>query len=73
VTQADAARHLGLSVSGMKSRVQRARHRLKATFEECCRIDVDRRGRIMSYEARREPPCEPCKCTDENAQRRGAR
>jgi RNA polymerase sigma-70 factor, ECF subfamily len=67
VTQVDAARHLGLSVSGMKSRVQRARQRLKAIFEDCCRIDVDRRGGIMSYEPRREAPCERCECTDENA------
>jgi len=64
VTQVDAARHLGLSVSGMKSRVQRARHRLKALFEDCCRIDVDRRGGIMSYEPRREAPCDRCQCTD---------
>lgn len=67
VTQADAARRLSLSVSGMKSRVQRARHRLKALFEDCCRIDVDSRGGIMAYETHREASCERCQCRDEDA------
>lgn len=52
VTQAEAARRLGLSVSGMKSRVQRARGRLKLAVEYCCRIELDRRGGIVAYETR---------------------
>ena len=50
--QADAAAQLGLSVSGMKSRVQRARRRLRAAVDACCRIELDRRGAIRDVETR---------------------
>ena len=52
LTQAGAAKRLGLSASGMKSRVQRARAQLKALFVDCCEIELDRRGGVMSYEPR---------------------
>lgn len=57
VTQADAARRAGVSVSGMKSRVQRARLQLRAVVEECCRVDLDRRGAITSYASRHPARC----------------
>jgi RNA polymerase sigma-70 factor (ECF subfamily) len=50
VTQSEAARRLGLSVSGMKSRVQRARARLRTVVEACCRVELDRRGGLIAYE-----------------------
>jgi RNA polymerase sigma-70 factor (ECF subfamily) len=46
--QAQAAERLGMSVSGMKSRVQRARSRLRDAIEECCRIELGRRGDVVS-------------------------
>lgn len=49
LTQNEAARRAGVSVSGMKSRVQRAREQLKQTFVQCCRIEVDRRGGVFDY------------------------
>jgi len=52
VNQADAARRAGISVSGMKSRVQRGRRELKAVLEACCRVDLDSRGGIVGYEPR---------------------
>lgn len=58
LTQVEAARRLGLSTSGMKSRVQRARHRLKALIEDCCRVEQDRRGGIVSFERRARARCE---------------
>lgn len=66
MTQATAARRLGLSISGMKSRVQRARYRLKTALEECCRLERDRRGGIVSFEAREDGGCrcDPCQCRD---------
>ena len=48
-TQLRAARELGLSLSGMKSRVQRARRDLKDLLEQCCAVEVDRRGSIADY------------------------
>jgi RNA polymerase sigma-70 factor (ECF subfamily) len=48
-TQAEAAAQLGLSVSGMKSRVQRGRVQLKKALQRCCEIEVNRQGRIVDY------------------------
>ena len=59
VTQVEAAERLGLSVSGMKSRVQRARLHLRTALDECCRIALDRRGGIIGYEARSDQ-CSTC-------------
>lgn len=61
LTQVEAARRAGVSVSGMKSRVQRARLQLRAIVEECCRVDLDTRGSITSFESRRS---ERCTCGD---------
>jgi RNA polymerase sigma-70 factor (ECF subfamily) len=46
LTQKEAADMLGVSVSGMKSRVQRGRERIRHMFEECCEISVDCRGHV---------------------------
>jgi len=52
LTQKDAAEMLGTSLSGMKSRVQRGREKIREMFEECCEISVDCRGRVVDCEAR---------------------
>jgi RNA polymerase sigma-70 factor (ECF subfamily) len=52
LTQKDAAEILGVSLSGMKSRVQRGRERIRAMFEECCEVSLDCRGRVVACEAR---------------------
>lgn len=57
VNQADAARRAGVSLSGMKSRVQRGRKQLRAVLEQCCRIHLDRRGGIMAYDRRAPGSC----------------
>lgn len=49
----EAAALAGVSVSGMKSRVQRGRAKLRALFEACCEIAIDVRGRITDSEPRR--------------------
>jgi RNA polymerase sigma-70 factor (ECF subfamily) len=49
LTQATAAARLGLSTSGMKSRVQRGRAQLKKLLTACCEIELDRRGGVRSY------------------------
>jgi len=63
LTQADAATRLGLSLPGMKARVQRGRRRLKAMLLECCRVELDRRGGIVAYEAR-DTSCRGCRAGD---------
>jgi len=62
LTQQQMAERLGLSLSGAKSRVQRARERLKAVLLECCHLEFDRRGNIIDYE-RRTSDCQFC-CGD---------
>jgi RNA polymerase sigma-70 factor, ECF subfamily len=52
LTHKDAADMLGISVSGMKSRVQRGREKIRDMFEECCLISVDCRGRVVECEPR---------------------
>src|SRR6185436_1327127 len=52
LAQKDAAEMLGVSVSGMKSRVQRGRERIRRMFEECCEISVDCRGHVTDCSPR---------------------
>ena len=52
LTQKQAAEMLGVSISGMKSRVQRGRAQLRTALEECCHIALDARGRVMACEPR---------------------
>ena len=52
MTQADYAELHGLSVPGAKSRVQRARRRLKARLTEQCRVRFDEIGRICCFTPR---------------------
>ena len=58
LTQVEAAARAGLSVSGMKTRVQRGRHQLKTLLEQCCEIALDRRGGVADY----QPHTGPCDC-----------
>jgi RNA polymerase sigma-70 factor (ECF subfamily) len=52
LAQTEAARRLGLSVSGMKSRVQRGRARVRESLLQCCTVELDRRGGIADYAPR---------------------
>ena len=62
LTQQAAAKRLGLSVSGMKSRVQRGRRHLKEMLEACCEIQLDGRRGVADYRLRdpQSAPCGPC-------------
>jgi RNA polymerase sigma-70 factor (ECF subfamily) len=67
VTQRDAAEMMGVSVSGMKSRVQRGREKLRKMLEDCCEIALDARGRVIGCERRPDgrPPTGCCDCESE--------
>jgi RNA polymerase sigma-70 factor (ECF subfamily) len=58
LTQREVASRLGLSLSGAKSRVQRARKMLAGALLTCCRVELDRRGGVMDYECR--AGCDVC-------------
>lgn len=59
LTQQAAAKRVGISLSGMKSRVQRGRKQLKQLLDECCLIELDRRGGVKEFEVR-DTGCNPC-------------
>ncbi len=52
LSQAAAREHLGLTHSGVKSRVQRGRAMLRQALVRCCAIELDRRGGVVGYERR---------------------
>lgn len=60
-THQEAADQLGISVSGMKSRVQRARRQLKDLLTACCTVDVDPHGAIADY----QPANPACSCSSD--------
>ena len=57
--QVDVARELGLSPSGARSRVQRARARLRGHLEDCCSFAFDVRGNLTDATRR---PGSACDC-----------
>jgi RNA polymerase sigma-70 factor (ECF subfamily) len=59
LTVREAAEMVGISLSAMKSRVQRGRAQLRALFDECCEIALDARGKVIDY-APRPRPCGSC-------------
>jgi RNA polymerase sigma-70 factor (ECF subfamily) len=63
LSQKELAEKLGISLSGAKSRVQRAREKLRDMFLACCHFEMDRRGRIMDYYQR----CCCCNPVDKHA------
>lgn len=56
MSQADYARQLGISLPGAKSRVQRARTRLKAQLATACKVKLDATGKVCCFTPR--PPLE---------------
>jgi RNA polymerase sigma-70 factor (ECF subfamily) len=61
-SQVDAARMEGISVSGMKSRVQRGRRQFAALVRQCCDVTTDSRGELVDFELRTDgcgPPPAP--------------
>ncbi|WP_346354013.1 RNA polymerase sigma factor SigZ [Azotosporobacter soli] len=55
----EIAEKLGISISGSKTRVQRARNKLKELLSACCRLEFDRHGNIVEYHKKKN-----CKCSD---------
>ena len=59
MTQRELSERLGLSVSGAKSRVQRARLNLKEMLLGCCHLEFDLRGNVIDYE-HKSSDCKLC-------------
>ena len=58
VRQTEIAERVGLSASGVKSRVQRGRKMLKDSLLQCCHFEFDRRGNVIDYQVRAD--CTTC-------------
>lgn len=54
---AKIALRLGLSLTAVKSRVQRGRAMLKKKLQDCCRFEFDRQGKLIGYERRKQCAC----------------
>jgi RNA polymerase sigma-70 factor, ECF subfamily len=48
---------LNISLSGSKTRIQRARNKLKEILMECCEFEFDTYGNIIEYKKRKECRC----------------
>jgi RNA polymerase sigma-70 factor, ECF subfamily len=57
LSQKALSEQLGISFSGAKSRVQRARAKIKEQLLDCCHFQFDHAGRIIDY----QPRCACCK------------
>ncbi|HXR66865.1 MAG TPA: RNA polymerase sigma factor SigZ [Ktedonobacteraceae bacterium] len=69
LTQKELGERLGLSFSGAKSRVQRAREKLKQQLLECCHFELDRRGHILDYQPRCQCCTEEVSCSEREVAR----
>ena len=50
LSQKEYAQKKGISYSGAKSRVQRAREQLKDLFVSCCKIEADSYGNVVDHD-----------------------
>jgi RNA polymerase sigma-70 factor, ECF subfamily len=60
MTQKELAAHLGISLSGAKSRVQRARQKLRESYMACCHFQFDRLGKVIDYSPQCDCACNNC-------------
>ena len=65
-SMAEIAAHTGLSISGAKSRVQRARRALGDLLAACCAVEFGPEGRAVDYE-RSDAACRSCEVCDATA------
>ena len=49
VSQQQAAEEAGISLSGMKSRIQRGRAKLKEALLDCCSVELDPRHSVLDF------------------------
>ena len=56
LTQQQLADRIGLSLSAAKSRVQRAREKLRAMILDCCNVERNRAGGVVDYQTTPRTP-----------------
>ena len=58
LSQQEAASRAGLSLSGMKSRIQRGRQSLREAMRACCQVEFDQANRAVDYQVNPSAPCQ---------------
>lgn len=58
----DISEELNITLSGSKTRIQRAREKLKEALSECCNIQFDVYGNIIEYKKKESFQCPGDKC-----------
>ncbi len=58
----DISRRLSISISGSKTRLQRARNKLKEVLYDCCDFELDVFGNILEYRQKKNYSCDENKC-----------
>ncbi|MEO0331433.1 MAG: RNA polymerase subunit sigma-70, partial [Bacteroidota bacterium] len=53
--QKDVAKELEISLENTKARIRRAKGILKEKFKECCKYELDKKGKLIG-----EPNCSIC-------------
>lgn len=66
-SQKSVAQKLDISLSGAKSRIQRARRMLKDLFNQCCELEYDALGHISSVVS--GDNCTKCGCASNTSKR----
>jgi RNA polymerase sigma-70 factor (ECF subfamily) len=66
VKQAEVSKIINLSLTATKSRIQRARKLLKEKIIECCNLELDEKGNLLSIEIKQS--CEPLQSHLKNKQ-----
>jgi len=59
LTQKELSERMGLSLSGVKSRVQRGRRKLREMLLGCCHLEFDRLGNVIDYQ-HKSKECKYC-------------
>ena len=70
LSREELAAELKISLTAAKSRVHRARAKLRKAIEKCCRLVTDPYGRVIDWQNRRSPPCGPKKSATQPGIRR---
>lgn len=67
LSQAEISDRLGISLSGVKSRVQRGRLKLEELLHGSCRLERDRRGNVIACRPATDTGCAQisCDCEDD--------
>lgn len=61
-SQVEAAREAGVSLSTMKSRIQRGRRKLRQALLHCCHVELDRRRGIAGFSPKQTEGGHPGAC-----------